>query len=91
VIGNAAILRRPRPLQNLTDIASSLHADLIVLGQILPGERGVTIITHLIRAHDQRHLWAGRFAATPDAAPGEADRICATVASAVARHAGDAR
>ncbi len=85
VIGNAAILRAPRAVRNLEAIRSSLHADFIVLGQILPGERGLTILTHLIRASDQRHLWVGRFevSSTPD--PGVADRIAAIVAAAAAR------
>jgi DNA-binding winged helix-turn-helix (wHTH) protein/TolB-like protein len=91
VIGNAAILAKPRPFRNLEAIASSLHADLIVLGQILPGEHGVTVLTHLIRARDQRHLWVGRFTTSAPAVPGDADRVAAGVAAAAALHAGDVR
>jgi DNA-binding winged helix-turn-helix (wHTH) protein/TolB-like protein len=91
VIGNAAVLAQPRPFRNLERIASSLHADLIVLGQILPGDRGLTVLTHLIRARDERHLWVGRFTTSAPAAPGDADRICASVAVAAAQYAGEAR
>jgi DNA-binding winged helix-turn-helix (wHTH) protein/TolB-like protein len=91
VIGNAAILREPRPVRNLEAIGSSLHADLIVLGQILPGERGLTILTHLIRAGDLRHLWVGRFEVAAVVAPGVAARIAASVAAALERQAGAGR
>jgi DNA-binding winged helix-turn-helix (wHTH) protein/TolB-like protein len=92
VIGNAAILRLPRPMRNLTVIAGSLHADAIVAGQVLPGERGLTILTHLIRARDQRHLWVGRFEAPPGGVtPAVVDRICGRVAEEVARRTGELR
>lgn len=91
VIGNAAILAKPRPFRNLEAISSSLHADLIVLGQILPGEHGVTVLTHLIRTRDERHLWVGRFTTSAPAVPADADRVAAGVAAAAALHAGDAR
>ncbi|HEY0784108.1 MAG TPA: hypothetical protein VGE98_16740, partial [Thermoanaerobaculia bacterium] len=85
VIGNAPVLRLPRPFRNLPQIAGSLHADLIVLGQIVPGDG--TVLTHLIRARDQRHVWVGRFA-VPAAVPAATiDRICGQVADAVARQA----
>ncbi len=60
VIGNAAVLRTPRPLRNLQTLAAALDVDLFVIGQIQPGEHGFVVLTHLIRARDQRHLWVGR-------------------------------
>ncbi|HVT57949.1 MAG TPA: winged helix-turn-helix domain-containing protein [Thermoanaerobaculia bacterium] len=91
VIGNAAILRTPRPLLNLETIASSLHADFIVLGQIQPSERGLTVLTHLIRARDQRHLWVGRFASPAVVDQGLASRIAETVAAAATQRIGSGR
>jgi len=88
VIGNAAVLRAPRPFRNLGTIASSLHADFVVLGQILPGERGLTVLTHLIRARDQRHLWVGRFESPPALDARLASRIAETAATATAQRIG---
>ncbi|HEY8020470.1 MAG TPA: winged helix-turn-helix domain-containing protein [Thermoanaerobaculia bacterium] len=88
VIGNAAVLRTPRPMRNLAAIASSLHADFVVLGQILPGERGLTVLTHLIRARDQRHLWVGRFESPPAMEARLASRIAETAAAATAQRIG---
>jgi DNA-binding winged helix-turn-helix (wHTH) protein/TolB-like protein len=91
VIGNAAILRTPRPMRNLGTIASSLHADFVVLGQILPGERGLTVLTHLIRARDQRHLWVGRFESLAVLDARQAGRIADTAATAAAERTGSGR
>jgi DNA-binding winged helix-turn-helix (wHTH) protein/TolB-like protein len=60
VIGNASILRTKRPFLHLESIASSLHAQYIVLGQLIPGKPGVTVLTHFIRSRDLKHLWVGR-------------------------------
>jgi DNA-binding winged helix-turn-helix (wHTH) protein/TolB-like protein len=84
VIGNAAMLRLPRPERNLATIGSALHADFVVLGQIEPAAHGVIILTHLIRARDQRHLWVGRFELPAAVPPGAAERIAASVARAAA-------
>lgn len=91
VIGNAAVLRTPRPMRNLATIASSLHADFIVLGQIQPGERGPTVLIHLIRARDQRHLWVGRFESPPALDARLAGRIAEATATAAAERTGPAR
>ncbi|HXU32194.1 MAG TPA: winged helix-turn-helix domain-containing protein [Thermoanaerobaculia bacterium] len=61
VIGNAAILRTPRTFRDLGAIRSALGADLIVLGQIQESDGQVRVLVHLIRARDQKHLWANRF------------------------------
>lgn len=91
VIGNAAVLRRARPYQNLAEIGASLHADLVILGQVLPADHGLTVLTHLIRTSDQRHLWVGRFALAPDPGTADADRVGAAVAAAVALHVAQAK
>jgi DNA-binding winged helix-turn-helix (wHTH) protein/TolB-like protein len=88
VIGNAAILREPRPLRNLELIASSLHADFIVIGQIQPGRRGLTVLTHLIRARDQRHLWVSRLEPATEDVPQLAGNVAKSVAAAAAQHIG---
>lgn len=61
VIGNAAILRTPRSFRDLGAIRNALDADLIVLGQLQESEGQVRVLVHLIRASDQKHLWANRF------------------------------
>jgi DNA-binding winged helix-turn-helix (wHTH) protein/TolB-like protein len=61
VIGNAAILRTPRTFRDLGAIRSALDADLIVLGQLQESDGQLRVVVHLIRASDQKHLWANRF------------------------------
>lgn len=60
VIGNAAILRQPRNLRNLSAIADSVNADYVLLGQLQTGETGLRFITHFIRMRDEAHLKANR-------------------------------
>lgn len=61
VIGNAAPLRQPRNLRNLTALASSLDATYIVLGQLQRQDDRLRFIVHFIRLRDQVHLSAQRF------------------------------
>lgn len=61
VIGNAAILRTPRSFRDLAAIESALGADLIVLGQVQESDGRFRVLVHLIRAEDEKHLWANRF------------------------------
>lgn len=60
VIGNAQILRLPRERRDLKSIASSLHADYVVLGQVQSNGAQVRILAHLIRSSDQTHIWVAR-------------------------------
>jgi DNA-binding winged helix-turn-helix (wHTH) protein/TolB-like protein len=60
VIGNAAILRQPRNIRNLTALAQDLQADYVLLGQLQRGETGLRFITHFIRLKDETHLKANR-------------------------------
>jgi DNA-binding winged helix-turn-helix (wHTH) protein/TolB-like protein len=67
VVGNAAILRQPRNIRNLTAVAQSLQADYVLLGQLQKGEAGLRFITHFIRLKDEAHLKANRLqVAGPD-------------------------
>ena len=61
VIGNAAILRYPRSRRNLLEIASTLKANYVVLGQVQRSDPQVRVLVHLIRLPDQKHLWVTRF------------------------------
>jgi DNA-binding winged helix-turn-helix (wHTH) protein/TolB-like protein len=57
VIGNAAILRTDRPFRDLKTIRSEVAADLIVIGQVQRKAEGYRVMTHLIRAADEAHIW----------------------------------
>lgn len=60
VIGNASVLRFPRDQRDLGVIASTLHAQYIVLGQVQRSGSQVRILAHLIRMPDQTHVWVVR-------------------------------
>jgi DNA-binding winged helix-turn-helix (wHTH) protein/TolB-like protein len=57
VIGNAAILRTDRPFRDLKAIRETVGADLIVIGQVQQKAEGYRVMTHLIRASDEAHVW----------------------------------
>ena len=57
VIGNAAILRTPRPFRDIATIRDALHADFIVIGQVQTVDDALLVRAHLIRAADQAHVW----------------------------------
>jgi TolB-like protein len=61
VIGNAAILRRPRDQRDLIAIGSSLNAGYVVLGQVQRNESQLRVLAHLIRLPDQVHVWVVRY------------------------------
>jgi DNA-binding winged helix-turn-helix (wHTH) protein/TolB-like protein len=60
VIGNAAILRLPREQRDLKAVASAVHADYVVLGQVQSDGAQARILAHLIRLPDQTHVWVAR-------------------------------
>jgi DNA-binding winged helix-turn-helix (wHTH) protein/TolB-like protein len=62
VVGNAAVLRRPRNIRDLRAVAAGVHADYVVLGQLQRAEPGFRFITHFIRLRDETHLKANRLA-----------------------------
>jgi DNA-binding winged helix-turn-helix (wHTH) protein/TolB-like protein len=60
VIGNASILRAPREGRNLVEIATSLHASYVVLGQVQGSGSKIRILAHLIHMPEQTHVWVVR-------------------------------
>jgi DNA-binding winged helix-turn-helix (wHTH) protein/TolB-like protein len=60
IIGNAQILRLPREQRDLKDVAASLQAAYVVLGQVQSNRTHVRILAHLIRLPDETHLWVSR-------------------------------
>ncbi len=60
VIGNAQILRLPRDQRDLNAIATSLHANYVVLGQVQSSGDQTRILSHLIRLPEQKHVWVVR-------------------------------
>ena len=60
VIGNAAILRRPRSERDLRAIGSSLGVTYVVLGQVQRSGTHIRVLAHLIRLPEQTHVWVTR-------------------------------
>jgi DNA-binding winged helix-turn-helix (wHTH) protein/TolB-like protein len=86
VIGNQAVLRRPRGLRDLPTIHRETGAHYVVIGQLQPDPAGLRVIAHLIRLDDGTHLWAERYV-RPAGDLGGLDREVADgVAQAVAAH-----
>lgn len=83
VIGNAAILRTPRTFRDLAAIESALGADLIVLGQVQESDGRLRVLVHLIRANDQKHLWANRFPLDGSGWQGIEGKVVSTLRAAV--------
>jgi DNA-binding winged helix-turn-helix (wHTH) protein/TolB-like protein len=61
VVGNAAILRRARGFRDIKAIGAELGVRFVVLGQVQRDGERVRVVAHLVRASDERHLWANRF------------------------------
>jgi DNA-binding winged helix-turn-helix (wHTH) protein/TolB-like protein len=57
VIGNSAILRSDRPFRDLKAIREHVGADFILIGQVQQKAEGYRVLTHLIRASDEAHVW----------------------------------
>jgi DNA-binding winged helix-turn-helix (wHTH) protein/TolB-like protein len=84
VIGNAAVLRTPRPFRDLALVRDALHADFIVVGQVQTVDDRILVRSHLIRAADEAHVWvnAARMEDTEAALQSTvSSRIAAAVAS----------
>jgi DNA-binding winged helix-turn-helix (wHTH) protein/TolB-like protein len=56
IIGNAAILRRPRAERDIREIGRALHAGFIVIGQVQEADGRPRILAHLIRLPEQTHV-----------------------------------
>ena len=61
VVGNAAILRRPRAFRDLKAIGKELQAQYVVLAQVKSDGGRARLIAHLIRVEDEAHIWANTF------------------------------
>jgi DNA-binding winged helix-turn-helix (wHTH) protein/TolB-like protein len=57
VIGNAAVLRTPRPFRDIAKVRDAVNADYIVIGQVQSRDDGTIVRAHLIRAKDESHVW----------------------------------
>jgi TolB-like protein len=44
----------------LNEVASSLHAGYVVLGQVQSNSGQTRVLAHLIRLPDQTHIWVAR-------------------------------
>ena len=83
VVGNAAILRSDRPFRDLKAIRSEVAADLIVLGQLQMKPEGYRVLTHLIRAADEAHVWVKETIFSTGAEPTLERDVVEAVAQAV--------
>jgi DNA-binding winged helix-turn-helix (wHTH) protein len=83
VIGNAAILRTPRPFRDIALVRDALHADFIVVGQVQTVDDRILVRSHLIRAADEAHVWVSGVRMTSDEAA-----LQSTVSSRIAAAVG---
>lgn len=91
VIGNEAVLRRPRGERDLPTIRRETGADHVVLGQLQLDPAGLRVIAHLIALDDGTHVWAERFVRPPAEADRLEGEVAAAVAAAVASHLAEPR
>lgn len=82
VIGNAAVLRRPRDQRDLQAIGSSLHARFVVLGQVQRDADRFRVLAHLIRLPDQTHVMVSRTESVSDRTLAGTDALARKIASA---------
>jgi DNA-binding winged helix-turn-helix (wHTH) protein/TolB-like protein len=83
VIGNAAVLRTPRPFRDIGLVRDTLHADFIVIGQVQTVDDRILVRSHLIRAADQAHVWVNATRLT-DSETSLESQVSTRIASAVA-------
>jgi TolB-like protein len=57
VIGNAAVLRTTRPFRDVETIRQALGAEYVIVGEVQNPDGLLRVVTHLIRAKDQAHVW----------------------------------
>jgi DNA-binding winged helix-turn-helix (wHTH) protein/TolB-like protein len=82
VVGNAAILRRPRDNRDLSAIAESLQARYVIIGQVQRDGAHVRVLGHLIRLPDQRHVQVARFEDIADSGADRSADIAARIVQA---------
>ena len=86
VIGNAAVLQRPRAFRDLKAIGQQLEADYVVLAQVKSDGGRARLIAHLIRVSDEVHVWASTFDRASFGLDVQAE-LAETIALAVLEHA----
>jgi DNA-binding winged helix-turn-helix (wHTH) protein/TolB-like protein len=69
VIGNAAILRQPRPQRDLLAIHAALHVDYILLGSLQRNPAGLQVFIQFITLPGQNHIKVARLPADPPELP----------------------
>ena len=90
VIGNAAVLRTPRPFRDIALIRDALHADFIVVGQVQTVDGRILVRSHLIRAADEAHVWVNG-ARMEDSEAALQSTVSSRIAAAVASKTQPAR
>jgi DNA-binding winged helix-turn-helix (wHTH) protein/TolB-like protein len=86
VVGNAAVLRRPRNIRDLKAVAEGVDADYVLLGQLQRGESGLRFITHFIRLRDEAHLKANRLPVSDESLLGLEAAVTGEFERAVREH-----
>ena len=90
VIGNAAVLRTPRPFRDIALVRDALHADFIVVGQVQTVDGRILVRSHLIRAADEAHVWVNG-ARMEDSEAALQSTVSSRIAAAVASKTQPAR
>ena len=90
VIGNAVVLRTPRPFRDIALVRDALHADFIVVGQVQTVDGRILVRSHLIRAADESHLWVNA-ARMEDSEAALQSTVSSRIAAAVASKTQPAR
>jgi DNA-binding winged helix-turn-helix (wHTH) protein/TolB-like protein len=90
VIGNAAVLRTPRPFRDIALVRDSLRADFIVVGQVQTVDGRILVRSHLIRAADEAHVWVNA-ARMEDSEAALQSTVSSRIAAAIASRTQPAR
>ena len=86
VIGNAAVLRRPRAFRDIKTIGQELGARFVLLAQVKNDGQRVRLIAHLIRVSDEVPVWAQTFDRGSFDLPAQAE-LAESIAAAVVERA----
>jgi DNA-binding winged helix-turn-helix (wHTH) protein/TolB-like protein len=85
VVGNAAVLRQPRPVRNLDAIARATDASFIVLVQLQKRAPDLSLLLQLIRMRDGVHVWVRRMPLVASEVDKADEQVAARIEAAV-RH-----
>jgi DNA-binding winged helix-turn-helix (wHTH) protein/TolB-like protein len=85
VVGNAAVLRKPRDQRDLRAISAALHAQYVVLGQVQHDEEHVRVLAHLIRLPEETHVTVSRTDGIRNPTLAEVDHVAERIATAFDR------